>query len=1686
MSLSPTPAALLPALSRAAHSASEKATRDDETTAVAGGSGVPASSVDFVALYRQFCSEAGCKANSAVVRYIQDRGGHFSLERLNLGHNYLGAKGLRPVVRMIDTCQTIVSINLEDNGIDNDAVADLCEVLERHVSCTALNLRRNPISVVGGKRLLQLAATNSRMTEILLDGTDIFAGLQERIRMALQHNAAVALGSGLQMEPNRDDGAAAATRPSSPRPNNNNLTRDGGVAKMPSPLPQPRTAASASRRTVAATLPPPPKASLQPIRATTTGTPPGEAAAAAVAATVDASGMKSGRGTPARGATPSLPPPPPSSSSTSAATASRLGWQEAALGKTQPRPPPPAVASQANKALALNKAMNLKALFAERARLHTEVNRGEASRRAYAVRAELQALERHGRPVPDPAKTSSAPITPASASGLHQTYPGAATPSSLRTSTAATTKTITLLPPLHDDTPTGRAATTTTTTTNAYDDDEEDSVDKSAKDSAVKRRKKPGDTSAIESPHTASTLRPASPPRTRANSEVMRTGGAAIGAEGVADEVNNNNNNNNNNNSSGVGGDDARGAAVAAAACCAITPSAAARGGPSTTSQGGAGGSATPRPLAYTVEDALSPDRMMLLTTEEQFTILFDQGCREYMNRNLDAAYMAWNEGMRLAISEGQREWMAVVSSNLQRLSYELLVEEGASHLENGALEKAGETFSLALEVAVKAKNAAWERDMRLAKQNVQKALFHRCHEAALLLFSRAQGDARGRRCTGSGDDVGGGGDDDDDAAVTEDDYFVLPGTEEMIRHTPAFVREWSCLLLLKEAIGLWAEGTRVVSRLSEVAAAPLRVNITEALNLVAGFLVQRHFNDTTPHGLLWFGIDAYLYHECVLLSDLWYDLVADSEQSLHHPLLSAVCAAQLGELYVATYQLPQALVQLEKLVRYGSVHKCPVMEATGLTLCGRLHLQRANYALAEAALEAALELWTAIQQDPVVQRLVNGGSGGAGGVIYELAPMDATAVAADMTMTTTTAAATMDQATTTTTVGGGGARKDTTTLGSTLTSDGPHGGGGSNSNGPRFRIEAHLPTDAIAVLASACRHLKVCLLLQTYRYRQALETLEYGLNVAYGDTLQEKLSRNYHLNPSLDEVAAIAGILRTTLVFYTLTTRYDWSATLHAYQAEESLCMWALAEAREMRCVEVNLTSNFKTSMQELLTSLRQRLCVEPEMALQSDIITELPSRSWQEPLRVLYQACVHPIIGYVRAADSKLLSGDGVITVVPTGLMWLVPFHALLDVKAGDRYLVEEVAIQLAFSATQAAFASLSASRVQQRDLHREVVVVQRDTDAGAMADSLFYTAFPFNADRSTREGEVVAALLRAGQAQVAERQLKKAAALSTAAGGGGVVVPATVVTRDGTTVTVTTSAASVFTHKVEVVENVEALRAVLPRARALHIATATMSAPPSSSLTGGLAAVVSSSDGGLLSLSRRHLPLSLLEKQRGHQQRPEDEGGLLMAAASPMGDVGVIRSGEIAHMELFAEHVILTNTNMSSAHVRDTRDDVLGLVRGFFSSGVPCVIAGQWCTPDMEPMELFHRFYTLWCRPPTTSSDGSLRTVTQSTTDQRASGSRGCESTVRAESFRNTTATLVPPLPGMRTSISSTSCGHTMSDVEAPASATAAEEEGELVRHRALLLARSIRRLLTEEPAMRYRPRVWAGYYCMGTGW
>ena len=160
-------------------------------------------------------------------------------------------------------------------------------------------------------------------------------------------------------------------------------------------------------------------------------------------------------------------------------------------------------------------------------------------------------------------------------------------------------------------------------------------------------------------------------------------------------------------------------------------------------------------------------------------------GVAHYNEHNYDAAYVAWSEAMQLATTEKNREWMHVITQNLQRLSYELLSAEGAKLMEEGRMDEAAKSLEMAAEVARKARNSQWEAEIARSKRNLLHAMFKQKHEAA----TKRLDEVLEYKCV----EVDG-----------TDDRFQEDGKLEV--HSSRFVNEWAIMLMIKEAMELWSE----------------------------------------------------------------------------------------------------------------------------------------------------------------------------------------------------------------------------------------------------------------------------------------------------------------------------------------------------------------------------------------------------------------------------------------------------------------------------------------------------------------------------------------------------------------------------------------------------------------------------------------------------------------------------------------------------------------------------------------------------------------------------------------------------------------------------------------------------------------------------------------------------------------
>eukprot|EP00796_Vickermania_ingenoplastis_P012439 gene12439-8528_t len=1358
-----------------------------------------------VELYKRYCEEEQCKPNSAFIMYLQDRGSSLQLEKLSFSFNYLGPKGLVPIIRLVDRCQTLMTLDLENNGADNNTVNILCEVLERHLGLAWLSLRGNPITQKGGRRLLQMVQANPRITYIDVSATDIYEAVQQAIYATVERH-----------RHQRDERTGIAVADDATR-----KCAEGILEHLP-PL-QKKKEYVAIRQVD----------HLLSGAASGSGSP------------------KSGKAAGAGGLKRPIAPPRRPTATRGGAADSHL-FLDGALNEggdvddAESRGP--------TKRMPADQIRKLREKFAERARLHAELQRSDINRTANRVRMELMTLERNCAAA---VTTSLPPIDPVGAGSRGGEHGLGAI--------------------LHGKPPRPTAVPAENSVSDEDGDREEDAEGSSEAD----RSESGSDRDGAAPPPAGLSAHPPAPPPVGPASFLSGEGGME---DGLAAEPTTTTSNNN----------------------------------------------SVREAVGPTIGDALHPAQRLYMSSEEQFQSLFDQGCREYQHRNLDLAYIAWNEAMSIAVAHKNREWSAVLTTNLQHLTYEIFVQDGKAKLEGGLLEDADRCFERAHRMATKAKNAHWQSEMVRARQSVKCAVFYKCHKAALLMLNDAKA-VQDRPATENdfyilpsltakaadaeaGDESGAEAGDKKKRATSLKSAAAEPGARR-IQHTQAFVNEWPRVRLVWEAVGLWVDAAKVAKKVGTAAQGSLLDVLHGALNQVAMFLMERHFDRTEPHhAVSWQGCSRFTYHECIKLSELYTDMVCYHQQHLRHELFCCVLELYLGNLALATYDLPLAHQKFSSALRAAKRMNVGLLEATALTYSATVNIQRANYALAERELlEARLHWENAIPQE--------GTNGDAffSTETYDTSPLSATTQG----NTPVRASASSQQA-----------ARGAPTAGYPPPKDGEEKSGSSPIPSPRLdaaealqkivprtSLEAVLeamPAGYATVMANAGNGMLVALLASTYRYQEALEMLEYGLLHRYHDLLLDKMRVNFSGRPSLGQLVGVAGALRSHLVYYFISHRYVWSVDKEAYEMEESVLLWVVPRVGEMRFVELNVTQEHQTTVEALVRRARTGMLVDPPtMSGEEDaMVLDTHRMAWIQPLERLHAVLLDPIASYIKTLELPYDPQNIVITLIPTGSLWTVPFNALIN--RHGRFAVEDFAIQLGFCATQVHFATVSAERVRERNLQRSLIVQQvempnrspcalRDKSAeekqnpAAAAD----TNVPCDYIRSCAEAKQILETIRD------ERAARVAAAVESHNAAG-------------------TDPGALLTPAEQIVEDLPTTRAVAPCARTIHLAVATSYGRQQEA------------DGSIGAL---HIPMYRTEERAAYMD--------------------VLTASEISHMELFTEVVTMSCTAIGVEENGLLVEDALGVARAFLSAGTPCVVLGQWCTPDMFPVEIFSRFYKLLCR-------------------------------------------------------------------------------------------------------------------------
>eukprot|EP00754_Rhynchopus_humris_P000674 Rhum_TRINITY_DN10417_c0_g1::Rhum_TRINITY_DN10417_c0_g1_i1::g.38350::m.38350 len=147
--------------------------------------------VDFAEVYRARCKAVGCRINSAVVNTLSQALVRKPLVSIVLRENYVGCRGVLPIVDLLEANQTVETVDLSHNGLDNASLASLCRVASTHKGLTCLDVSHNEFTQAAARHVVSLLETNTRLLSLAADGNGFYTSSLQRFAVAVDRNRAM-------------------------------------------------------------------------------------------------------------------------------------------------------------------------------------------------------------------------------------------------------------------------------------------------------------------------------------------------------------------------------------------------------------------------------------------------------------------------------------------------------------------------------------------------------------------------------------------------------------------------------------------------------------------------------------------------------------------------------------------------------------------------------------------------------------------------------------------------------------------------------------------------------------------------------------------------------------------------------------------------------------------------------------------------------------------------------------------------------------------------------------------------------------------------------------------------------------------------------------------------------------------------------------------------------------------------------------------------------------------------------------------------------------------------------------------------------------------------------------------------------------------------------------------------------
>eukprot|EP00759_Apiculatamorpha_spiralis_P001601 PhF_6_TR10572/c0_g1_i1/m.16846 len=156
--------------------------------------------------YEASCRALSIKPNS---RIRKDIAHHLSATHLVLDSNFLGPLGLQAFMTVLEQCTKTESISLRNNGLDDDSVQVLCQVLVKNPTVVKVDLSENPIGLHAAYAIMDLIRKNTRITTVVLEKTDVEDSVLAKLRKLLDATKVAALKASSVVRPTPYEDAVA-------------------------------------------------------------------------------------------------------------------------------------------------------------------------------------------------------------------------------------------------------------------------------------------------------------------------------------------------------------------------------------------------------------------------------------------------------------------------------------------------------------------------------------------------------------------------------------------------------------------------------------------------------------------------------------------------------------------------------------------------------------------------------------------------------------------------------------------------------------------------------------------------------------------------------------------------------------------------------------------------------------------------------------------------------------------------------------------------------------------------------------------------------------------------------------------------------------------------------------------------------------------------------------------------------------------------------------------------------------------------------------------------------------------------------------------------------------------------------------------------------------------------------------